>query len=345
MDIKISVIIPMYNSANYLDKCVSSLLEQTMQEWEVILVNDCSPDNSLELANGYAAAHPEKVVVIDHKQNLRAGAARNNGLKQARGKYVWFVDADDWLAPDALEKAYTVAEENGSDIVSVDFYEVISETEKPVSLQVAVDDSFAGKMDNEKRQRYIADCSGGFSKLLRRDFLIRNELYYPEGIRYEDNGIVTLMGAVADRVDTIHEGLYYYRINNPNSQTSVALKETVLKDRLEAMDYFYNKAMTLGLMQDLHDGIEYFFVYIYYASNVTGFVQGKTFFSKAFFSGMKAVSHRRFPHFRRNSYIRDRFTRMCRLSMNAAELGYMPLKLLQRVYSAYKKYASRHRKG
>lgn len=335
MEIKVSVIVAMYNSEKYLDKCIMSLLAQTLDDFEIILVNDCSPDHSLEIAQKYSNAYPEKVKVINHTVNLRAGGARNNGLRNSRGKYVWFVDADDWLAPTALEEAYSLAEKNNCDVVSVDYYEIISDDADPISLQEAVPDSCAGKMDIEKQNRYIADCKGGFSKLIRRDFLEQNKLYYPEGIRYEDNGIVPLIGAVATEIATIHKGLYYYRVGNPDSQTHTVQSEMVIQDRLKAMVYFYEKASALGILQDLHTGVEYFFVKIYYVSNVSSFIRGRCALSNELFSQMKSETYKRFPNFKKNEYIVERFPFLYKLSIYAAERGFYFVKLLKMLCSLY----------
>lgn len=326
---KVSIIVAMYNSEKFLDKCVTSILNQTMDDYEIILVNDCSPDNSLAIAKMYEKDYPNKIRVINHEKNLRAGAARNNGLLAAKGEYIWFVDADDWLAPTALEEAYCVAEERKSDVVSVDYYEVFSEEENIGHLQVAVADSFTGDMDLKKRNDYIVKCRGGFSKLIKREFLMNNSLFYPEGIRYEDNGIVPLVGAMAKRVDTVHKGLYFYRIGNPNSQTSIVISGKILEDRLKAMEYFLNKSKELGILDELHNGIEYFFVYIYYVSIVQSYIRGTSDVSRSMFIKIKKRTHTLFPKFSKNIYIKNELTKTCRVALYSAEIGYPVVRVLR----------------
>ena len=113
---EISVIIPVYNTSAYLQECVDSVLAQTYQDFEIILVDDCSTDNSLALAR-LLYGHNNKVQIIHREKNGTAGAARNEGLKRAKGKYIAFIDSDDLFLPQALEYLYRRAEEYHADVV------------------------------------------------------------------------------------------------------------------------------------------------------------------------------------------------------------------------------------
>ena len=104
--IKVSVIVPCYNTAKYLPKCIESLLAQTLKEIELIFVNDCSPDNSIEILREYESKYPGVIRVIDSPINLRQGGARNLGINAARGEYIGFVDSDDYVMPYMFEKLY-----------------------------------------------------------------------------------------------------------------------------------------------------------------------------------------------------------------------------------------------
>lgn len=337
MEKTVSIIVALYNSGEYMRKCIDSLLQQTLKDIEIILVNDCSPDNSLEIAEEYKKKYPDIIRIINHDKNERAGTARNNGLKAASGKYVWFVDADDWLAPTALEEAYSLIEETQGDIVSVDYYEITDENNEPTTLVESVPDSCVGIMDNKKKNEYIAKVKAGFSKLIRREFLLKYKLFYPEGILFEDNGIVPLLGAMAARVDVIHKGLYYYRIGNPNSQTGRKRSESVMIDRMKAMEYFWDKSKELGIIQEMHAGIEYVFIFIYYASIVRYYIKGSCEISRATFSRMKSLSHKYFPGFRNNKYIKDLFPTSLKVSLFAAELGFPIVNGLKKVYNMISK--------
>ena len=112
---KISVIIPVYKVENYLYRCVESVLNQTMDGLEIILIDDGSPDNCPQLCDGFADKYEN--IFVFHKVNGGLSSARNVGIKNAHGKYIFFLDSDDWLDPDGLERLYSVAEETDVDFV------------------------------------------------------------------------------------------------------------------------------------------------------------------------------------------------------------------------------------
>lgn len=118
----VSIVVPVYKVEQYLDQCVQSIRNQTWKELEIILVDDGSPDQCGEMCEGYKA-QDQRIVVI-HKPNGGLGDARNEGAKAARGKYLLFVDSDDHIAEDLVEKTIKAARETDSDIVLFDYYYV-----------------------------------------------------------------------------------------------------------------------------------------------------------------------------------------------------------------------------
>lgn len=116
MQPKISIIIPMYNVEKYLRRCLDSVKNQTFQDWQAVLVDDGSPDKSGDIAEEYAAC--DKRFVVIHKKNGGLSDARNFGMQKATGKYVMYLDSDDFIHPQTMEIAYTIAKKNNSDIVS-----------------------------------------------------------------------------------------------------------------------------------------------------------------------------------------------------------------------------------
>ena len=134
---KLSIIVPVYKVEEYLGECVDSLLSQTIDDYEIILVDDGSPDNSGKIADEYAAANPNMIRVL-HIDNGGQGRARNFALDIANGDFVGFVDSDDWVTHDMYEKMYARAAETGADVVVCDFMERFAdgrESVLPASLQ------------------------------------------------------------------------------------------------------------------------------------------------------------------------------------------------------------------
>ena len=119
MKIKVSVIVPVYNVEKFIDKCLNSLVNQTLKEIEIIVVNDGSPDNSQKIIDEYVKKYPDKIKSFI-KENGGQGSARNMGMEKAVGEYISFVDSDDWLDLDTLEKMYFLAKKDKSDIVICD---------------------------------------------------------------------------------------------------------------------------------------------------------------------------------------------------------------------------------
>lgn len=113
--VSVSVIAPVYNVEKYIDRCIKSVLGQTLRDIELILVDDGSPDDCGKICDGYAAT--DSRIKVIHKENGGVSAARNDGLSIATGEYVIFVDSDDWVEPDACEVMYQSAKNNNADIV------------------------------------------------------------------------------------------------------------------------------------------------------------------------------------------------------------------------------------
>ena len=122
----ISVIIPVYNSENYLFVTLNSILKQTYSDFEVICIDDCSTDSSVEILE-YFSKKDERIIVVKNIENKGVSFSRNLGLKSAKGDYIFFLDSDDWISPNTLEKLFTNAKSNDSDLV---FYKLVRFHEK-----------------------------------------------------------------------------------------------------------------------------------------------------------------------------------------------------------------------
>ena len=128
----VSVIVPMYKVEQYIKLCVDSILNQTFRDFEIILVDDASPDNCFELCQKLYGGN-DKVKFIRHEKNCGLGITRNTGIKNARGKYVYFVDSDDFILPQALEKFYNAAEKNNAQVVhSAGWYDLNQDEPEPI---------------------------------------------------------------------------------------------------------------------------------------------------------------------------------------------------------------------
>ena len=120
-NVKISVIVPVYNTGKYLKRCLESIIDQNFEEMEIIIVNDCSTDNSLEIIN-YYMKQDNRIILINKEKNEGISVVRNSAIKIAKGKYIFQIDSDDWVEQNYFRDMYDKAIEEKADIVISDFY-------------------------------------------------------------------------------------------------------------------------------------------------------------------------------------------------------------------------------
>lgn len=184
-DPKISIIVPVYNTEKYLDKCINSMVNQTLKNIEIILINDGSTDNSLSICKGYADADNRiKLFSID---NSGAGAARNVGLSHSNGDYIGFVDSDDWIENDMFEKLYDKALETRSSIVSCNFYR--NYTNEQIKNNIKFKNGFFSEKEIKNNIFPELICSeklttgvpiNMWSKIYKRDLIKKNNIVFKE---------------------------------------------------------------------------------------------------------------------------------------------------------------------
>lgn len=175
----ISVIIPVYNAEKYIDRCVQSLILQTLENIEFIFVNDCSTDTSLKILTKYQEEYPETIKVLSLPKNMRQGAARNAGIKIAQGEYLGFVDADDWVDEKMFEKLYQCAKENNYDVVGCHNY-VANASGKVISISKGNTVAQTGILNEERRKSLLVNGGNIWLKIYRRSMLVDNQIYFPE---------------------------------------------------------------------------------------------------------------------------------------------------------------------
>ena len=172
---KVSVIVPIYNVEKYLEKCINSLLSQTLEDIQIILVNDGSKDNSGNIAREYEKNNKNRIIYVE-KENGGLSDARNYGLKYATGDFVAFLDSDDYIEKNAYEEMYNKAIEENADYVECDFI-----WEFPNKIRVDKQYPYKNKKEMLSFVRVVA-----WNKLIKRQLIIDNNLEFPKGLRYED---------------------------------------------------------------------------------------------------------------------------------------------------------------
>lgn len=302
---RLSVIVPVYNMAadGKLKFCMDSLVNQTVDDYEIIAVDDASTDNSLEILRQYEREYKGKVRVITYSENRRQGGAKNEGLKAAAGDWVGFVDSDDWAAPDFYEKLLKKAEETGADLVGCDYSLV---TEHTFEIGKVVRNNSAdqtGVLDAEKHKKLIMRPGSMVIKIYRHSVIRENHLCFPEGIFYEDNCAGPLWSLYFQRFERVEEPLYYYY--QYSVSTVHHITEEKCRDRMKAMEIFCEECQKRGWLERYRSEIEYRFTELYYVITLFSYMQGVKRPRPSFVRGLLWGVEERFPDFEENQYYRQ----------------------------------------
>lgn len=224
--IKVSVIIPVYNVEDYLTDCLNSVLNQTLQQIEIICINDASTDNSLSILKTYVE-RDDRIKIIQMKQNQGLSAVRNSGLSIAEGEYIYFLDSDDMIVKDCLERLYNVVSMNGVDVCFFDA-DVIYENgnlEKQFKNYASVHKIAGNKVVTGETlfTEFIMNSDWSPStprEFFRREYLIENNLRFEQGIIHEDALFSFLAVMKAEKALYLPEILFLRRFRPNSTMTS-----------------------------------------------------------------------------------------------------------------------------
>ena len=214
---KISVIIPVYNTEKYLRQCLDSVVNQTLKDIEIICINDGSTDNSLEILNEYASSD-NRIKLISITDNKGVSFARNFGIRVSKGRYIGFVDSDDWIDLNFYENLYLTAEKENSDIIAASTIVNVKRNKKS-----SWNWSKGNKDEKERRLLFI---SYSWFKIYRRDFLIDNNISFQEVKIFSDVSFTFISSMLAKNITICQKGHYFYR----NERISSCL-DTACSDR------------------------------------------------------------------------------------------------------------------
>lgn len=238
---KVSVIIPVYNVEEYLRQALDSVVNQTLEDLEIICVDDCSTDNSLDILKEYASKD-SRFKIYQQKENQGQGVARNIALDMATGEYIMFLDPDDWLDIHACEIAYNKIKKNNNDIV---FFNI--ERYYQNSGRISIDKYRLKPFENFINTKqiklkeidipYIQTCEIWY-KIYKKSFIDNNSIKFSEG-RFGEDGQFSLMTlAFADTISIIDLPLYHYRIHsNSTIANGLALFNLYLQEKEKNYNY------------------------------------------------------------------------------------------------------------
>ncbi|MCH5218014.1 MAG: glycosyltransferase family 2 protein [Muribaculaceae bacterium] len=238
----ISVIVPVYSVAPYIEKCARSLFEQTLEPLEIIFVDDCTPDNSIEIIKGVLEEYPHRKAltqIIKQPSNSGVAGVRRRGILACRGEYIIHCDGDDWIDVELYEKMYLEAVENFSDIVVCDEIQEYQTSSIPQNI-----DNLP-KSGKDIIKNFYKYPLGMFchNKLVRRELYFDNNILPWEGLNmWEDMGLFFRLFYYADRVSQIHGPVYHYNRANVSAMTKgYGIKQVnQMIEIAERVDDFYS---------------------------------------------------------------------------------------------------------
>lgn len=241
-EIKISIIIPVFNAEKYLGECLDSVLSQSIKDIEVLCIDHGSTDNSYGVMEKYASLDARVKIFSISNEKRGAGAPRNVGLENAKGKYIHFLDPDDWVTKDGYEKLYIAAEENNLDLLLFKILPYINadgRTFKNPAFEFISINNLEGKIFNiDDLGKNILDLSGSsVNKLIRHDFIKKINARFPEGIFSQDHAFAFQLYLNAKRISFINDYFYYYR-QHPSSVTAKTGKKQF--DYIKARNIVFN---------------------------------------------------------------------------------------------------------
>lgn len=240
METKVSVILPAYNAEKYISKTIDSLLEQTIKDFEIICINDGSKDNTLELLNKYSKKD-DRVVVID-KKNEGVWKARFDGIRKARGKYITFIDSDDYVNKNFLERLYKNITTNDSDISICGFQRIDFETKKVLSKEMKYSENRI--IDMEKNPEEVISINTALWNKMYKAELLKNieDLEKPPRI-LEDMMFLAILYLNVKKITFVDEILYNYMVIQGSAMNTLKKEEILgIQDAMIEVREEYNKA-------------------------------------------------------------------------------------------------------
>lgn len=244
------MIIPVYNVENYVLECLQSVAAQTKtKDVECILVDDCGTDNSVSLAEQFISKYVGEIAfaLFHHPQNRGLSAARNTGIKNAKGKYLFFLDSDDTIKPDCLDKLFSLAEKYHADMVQGSY---VSDLESMKLFEKSQLPEFSDDKSYIKRTllNYDVNPVMAQNRLVRRQLVVENNLWFKEGIIHEDLYWSFFLAKIVERICFCKQKTYFYRstpgsiTNKVNIEKETLAFHTIIEDFCLHIDFFERNA-------------------------------------------------------------------------------------------------------
>ena len=255
MSVKVSVIIPVYNVEKYIKQTLDSVVNQTLKDIEIIIIDNNSTDKTMEIVDEYAK-NDNRFVIYKNSKNLKQGIARNFGVKMARGEYIFFIDGDDYMELYAVEKLYEKITQSDADITICTWNQFDDLTGKIDKNHVyaklkQIPTELDDKTFNWRDIKYSVfwQTSVPWDKMYKREFLVKKEVLFPGDIFFEDNVFVYDALFKADKISILREDLIFYRCNRKNAVTNS--RNHIFFDYLKIFNLIGDNLKKIGLFDEM----------------------------------------------------------------------------------------------
>ncbi len=291
--VKISIIVPVYNVEEYLSKCLDSLVNQTFDSYEVIVVNDGSPDSSQNIIDEYVKKYPE-LIKSYVKENGGQASARNFGLTKAGGEYIVYVDSDDYVDETILEKLYNKTKNDDSDIV------VCAATSIAGDKTNLMDDYSSLQADLFKE--YILARPSAWCRLIKKEILINEKLKFLENHYYEDVAVVPAWCLFCHNISFLNESLYYYLVRQGSTMNQLQYTKK-LEDIFDSLENLSSIFKFKECYETYFEEIEFIYIeHLLHAASLRflPFEEGRKSLDR-----IASVMEKEFPKWRQNKYYKN----------------------------------------
>ncbi len=257
----VSVIVPFYNVENYIEKCLNTLVHQTLEDIEIILVNDGSQDRSMVVVKKFLEQYPDKITYLE-KENGGLSDARNYAIPYAKGEYIAFLDSDDYVEKTMYKDMYELAKKEDSDMVECNFY-----WEYPDKKKEDIGVVYNGKKEMLEKVRVVA-----WNKLIKKEVLEKSKVTFPKGYRYEDVEFTYKLIPYLDKVSFLKKPCIHYIQREGSISNNQNERNKEIFDVLEHVIDFYKEN---DLYEEYKDELEYLYVRYAFCSSLLRIVKIK----------------------------------------------------------------------
>lgn len=286
---KISVIIPVFGVEKYIEKCLSSIVNQTFKDLEIIVVDDGTKDNSIKIIEDNF--HDSRIKIY-HKENGGLASARNYGITKVTSEYMFFVDSDDFLDTNCLLDMYNEIIDKKVDMVICDYYKYFENGNKTHEKMIPFYDK-----DNYKCS--VISMPGAVCKLVKSKIIKDNKIKFLENHYFEDNAIMPYVCAMCPNFSYIEKPFYYY-LQREGSILNKSKYDKKWEDIFDSLSYLYDKFNEGNLLDEYHDELEY--IYIEYLLHAPGlrFISYKE--GRGNLQKIHDIMEKLFPNWKKNNY-------------------------------------------